>query len=54
TSEIATPELRGAVSGLHSVALALGVLVCYVIGEFVDWRVLTLCQLVFPIAYLSM
>ncbi|KAK2704085.1 facilitated trehalose transporter Tret1-like [Artemia franciscana] len=54
TSEIATPELRGAVSSLPSVALALGILVCYVIGAFVDWRVLTLCQLAFPIAYLSM
>ncbi|XP_057381612.1 facilitated trehalose transporter Tret1-2 homolog [Daphnia carinata] len=48
-SECSSPRIRGVLSSLTASALALGILTPYIIGAFVDWWVLALILIVFPV-----
>ena len=48
-SECASPRIRGALSSLTASSLAMGILVAYIIGAFVEWWVLALILLMFPL-----
>jgi facilitated trehalose transporter len=39
-SECASPRIRGRLGSLTASSLALGILITYIIGAFVDWYVL--------------
>ena len=54
TSEIASPELRGIIASLPAVFGVAGILCTYILGTFMDWRTMTLVELVIPVSYLSM
>ncbi|KZS13711.1 Uncharacterized protein APZ42_021097 [Daphnia magna] len=48
-SECASPRIRGTLSSFTASALALGILVAYIIGAFVDWWVLAFILSMFPL-----
>ncbi|KAI9552844.1 hypothetical protein GHT06_020726 [Daphnia sinensis] len=51
-SECSSPRIRGVLSSLTASALALGILTPYIIGAFVDWWVLALILVIFPVMLL--
>ena len=53
-SECASPSIRGRLGSLTASSLALGVLVCYTIGAFVEWNVLSWVFGCLPIVFLLM
>lgn len=52
-SECSSPRIRGTLSSLTASALALGILMAYIIGAFVDWHVLAIILSVFPLLLLA-
>lgn len=52
-SECSSPHIRGTLSSLTASALALGILVAYIIGAFVDWWILALILTIFPLMLLA-
>ncbi|EFX84289.1 hypothetical protein DAPPUDRAFT_47180 [Daphnia pulex] len=52
-SECSSPRIRGTLSSLTASALALGILVAYIIGAFVDWWILALILTIFPLMLLT-
>jgi facilitated trehalose transporter len=47
-SECASPRIRGTLSSFTASALALGILVAYIIGAFVEWWELAFILSIFP------
>lgn len=47
-SECSSPRIRGTLSSFTASALALGILVAYIIGAFVDWWILAFILSMFP------
>lgn len=48
TGEIAEPRIRGALGSLMQLMVCLGILFVYVFGLFLDWKVLTGINIIFP------
>ncbi|XP_044268551.1 facilitated trehalose transporter Tret1 isoform X1 [Tribolium madens] len=48
-AEITQPHLRGMLSSTSTMAVILGVLVQFLLGTFLNWRLVTLCNCVFPV-----
>ena len=55
TSEVTQPHLRGMLTALSSVGLSLGVLLQYVMGDFLTWPVFSAISCLVPVvAFLGM
>ncbi len=51
-SECSSPSIRGRLGSLTASALALGILVTYILGTFVEWHVLSWILGGIPVAFL--
>ena len=51
-SECSSPRIRGRLSSLTASSLALGILVTYIIGAFVEWYSLSWIMSTFPLVLL--
>lgn len=49
TSEVTQPHLRGMLTALSSVGISFGVLMQYVLGSFLPWKVLTAISCLIPV-----
>jgi len=50
-SECSSPRVRGTLGSFPATFLALGILIAYVIGAFVEWQILCFILGSFPICY---
>jgi len=51
-TECSAPSIRGTMGSLTATSLALGIVVTYVIGAFVDWHILAWILSCFPLVLL--